>query len=272
MIDLHIHTTFSDGEKDVATILKMAEEKGLVAISITDHDCLDAYDVLKNPEIRALYSGKIITGVEMSTNVNGTMVHILGYGFDVDKMKNYIVRDDGALERRLVEKKFAEIGVIAKIEGTVGREITENAVVALDNSDFKMQWPEGVVKSLHLWWDHFNNRDSFLFLDLASHFMSPSEAIDKIHACGGVAILAHPAQYKQFDMEIVEKLKNKVDGIECYHWVHDEEYREKLIKICKDNGLIITGGSDYHGLLSPLGSQNVPSELLGQHEVLNRDY
>lgn len=82
MIDLHMHTKYSDGTDDVVEILKRAEQKGLKCISITDHNTVDAYSVLENIDVSEYYSGKIIVGVELNTKVLNIPIEILGYGFD----------------------------------------------------------------------------------------------------------------------------------------------------------------------------------------------
>ena len=88
MIDLHIHTTHSDGTKTVTEILKQAEALRLDYISITDHDKCSAYDELKNIDVSNYYSGKIIKGIEIKAFYKESTIDILGYNYDYDKMKN----------------------------------------------------------------------------------------------------------------------------------------------------------------------------------------
>ncbi len=85
MIDLHIHSNYSDGTDDISDILKKAEKFGLKYISITDHNNCKAYDELNNSSIRNIFSGKIIKGIEMNTKILDIPIEVLGYGVDTDK-------------------------------------------------------------------------------------------------------------------------------------------------------------------------------------------
>ena len=106
MIDLHMHTTYSDGTESVETVLKKCEEKKLDYISITDHNTALAYLELENQDIRKTYSGKIIPGIELNTKILGIPIEILGYGIDYNKM-NELLKDIyiPADKRNLIEAK-----------------------------------------------------------------------------------------------------------------------------------------------------------------------
>ena len=95
MIDLHIHTTNSDGEFRVVQILEKAESKGLNIISITDHNNINAYDELNNINVRNIYSGKIVVGVELEFVYKGRLFDMLGYGLDLDVMKKSEIIKEG---------------------------------------------------------------------------------------------------------------------------------------------------------------------------------
>ena len=87
MIDLHIHSNCSDGSSTVCEILEEANRKSLSLLSISDHDVIDAYEQLRIDSVRNRFEGKIITGIEMTTTIDGELVEILGYGFDLEKFK-----------------------------------------------------------------------------------------------------------------------------------------------------------------------------------------
>ena len=89
-IDLHIHTIYSDGQHTVSEILRKSEEVGLSTISITDHDTVDAYEELEKTEVRSLFSGKIIPGIEISFNLDGRLFDVLGYDIDITIMKKLL--------------------------------------------------------------------------------------------------------------------------------------------------------------------------------------
>lgn len=89
-IDMHTHTNHSDGSSTVENSLKKAEELGLSIISISDHNTISAYDEIERNNIRRLYNGEIVPGVEITTTYNGEVIEILGYGFDIQKMRKLL--------------------------------------------------------------------------------------------------------------------------------------------------------------------------------------
>lgn len=116
-IDMHIHTNHSDGSSTVETSLQMAEKLGLKIISISDHNTVSAYDELERTNIRNLYSGEIVPGVEITTTYNGEVIEILGYGFNIKKMKEllntnvYSFYDKQIAESKLNLATFKKYGV-----------------------------------------------------------------------------------------------------------------------------------------------------------------
>lgn len=106
MIDLHIHTTYSDGTKNVTEILKQAEELNLDYISITDHDKCSAYEELKNIDISKYYSGKIIKGIEIKCFYKGSTIEVLGYDYNYEKMNNWVREFYANKDRKIIETKY----------------------------------------------------------------------------------------------------------------------------------------------------------------------
>ena len=90
MIDIHTHTKYSDGSSTVKELLEEAQIKELTLLSITDHNTIDAYRELSDPETRNLFKGKIIPGIEITTTYNKEIIEILGYGFDLNKMNQFL--------------------------------------------------------------------------------------------------------------------------------------------------------------------------------------
>jgi hypothetical protein len=278
MIDLHMHTTFSDGRLTVEEILIEAQKQNLVAISITDHDGVGAYGVLRDPKIRALYSGKVIVGTELSCHVDGVPTHILGYGFDFEKLapkiEEFACRDWSKRFFRKLCAKLSGWGIEINMAYVNGENVCR---VLLDLHDEgrlpqKIDFEGAPNRVSRLWWGYLMNKSTFLYIDTSDCLPSPQTVIDAIRDCGGIAILAHPGQYYQFADAVVDALWEKVDGIECYHYAHDKRYRNKLIKFCKAKNLIITGGSDFHGPRQRINNEKVPKDLLMQHPCLMGDY
>lgn len=118
IIDLHVHTTYSDGSYNVLELLNAAQKNRLSLISITDHNTIQAHFELLNPNIRNKFDGEIITGIEITTTYKGETIEVLGYGFDIDKMQHFL--NDNVLtfeekqlkEYELIKKQYKKIGVI----------------------------------------------------------------------------------------------------------------------------------------------------------------
>ena len=106
MIDLHIHTTYSDGTKSVTEILKQAEDLKLDYISITDHDKCLAYEELKNIDVSKYYSGKIIRGIEIKCFYKGSTIEVLGYNYNYEKMKKWVDDFYEDKDRKIIETKY----------------------------------------------------------------------------------------------------------------------------------------------------------------------
>jgi len=262
MIDLHTHTTYSDGSFSVRELLQEAERIGLTLLSITDHNKISAYKELKNPETRKLFQGKIITGVELTTAYKGETIEILGYNFDLEKMQGFI--DEHVLlsenkqvkEFELIKAQYKKLGIIfdeTKItfdpkkgnsRGAVLREISkypENHKFFLDE--------ESIFSIGKFTRNEVYNPKSPLYVDETSLFPSMETVIEMIHESGGVACLAHVYAYSP---NIANDLTNilqsyKLDGLECFYTTFTEEQSAYLVQLCKERGLLISGGSDFHG-------------------------
>ena len=97
----------------------------------------------------------------------------------------------------------------------------------------------------------FINKNSPLYIDLEGYYKSADEIIKMIHGCGGLAFLAHPFNYVENMNDILQELANKIDGIECFHYSADSAQTEYLLEFCRKNGLLVSGGSDFHGDTKP---------------------
>jgi len=270
MIDLHLHTLNSDGRDTPVQILEKAEKLGLDAISITDHDTVDSYLQLKDVDVATIYGGKLIPGVEITAVLDGTCVHILGYNIDADimnaKMRKISQSDMLAFVCKRFEEVLSKYGVIHKCNYGSIRDLVVNTLElgVLDKLPFNVDIAPGennAPSGSVLFFRHILNKNSKLHVDLTGFLVEALDAIELIRECGGIAVLAHPAQCYDQKEEIIETLIGKIDGIECYHWSATPAYRDYLIELCKENNLIVTGGSDHHGE-DTMGSQNVPNDLL----------
>ncbi len=242
--DLHVHSTFSDGMYSPEKLLEMAKNASLSGLSITDHDTIGAYteelfNLAKNLDI------KILTGVEISSSFLSEPVHILGYGFDykskelLDFLKE--VRRKREMRNEAILKKLEDFNMhISKDElyknaenFSIGRPHIANLMVI-----------KGYVENFQAAFNEYLKEGAKCYVE--GEKFSPIEVISKLHAIKAKVVLAHPHLIKDFNV-IKFLLELPFDGIEAYYGKMPPDKEKRWIKLAEKNGLIITGGSDYHG-------------------------
>lgn len=256
--DLHCHTTFSDGSMTPEELLRHAKEIGLSGISITDHDTIEAYGVA--PLIASELGLLLGTGVEFSSLFQTLSVHILGYDFNLSspairklcqrhqerrtKRNRLILEKLSRLSMPLLEEELLAMG-----ERTVGRPHIAQLMV-------KKGYVSTIKQAFNLYIGDgrpcFDPGDS----------ISAEETIFIIHQGGGKAFIAHP-QLLEHANKIKELLKLPFDGLECYYAKFPPEQEKRWIRIAKEKGWLMSGGSDFHGSAKPyiqLGSSWVDEE------------
>ena len=283
MIDLHIHTTSSDGSDEPRDILVKAQQLGLKYISITDHNSIGAYEKLKKVKIINYFEGKLIPGCEFSAVHNGKPIEILGYGIDLETINSTgIVSDEKFLERENEYlKKMMGIckNLNLKYSDTLSIAGGKYFATQVMHSDLR-KYPENekhfskeVWGSLNAFYRTcVNAEDSPFFLDQMKNCPTVQEADDLIKKAGGKSFLSHLYVYfaddhEEFLNSIVSL--NALDGLECYHSLHTIDRTEFLVDYCCRHKLFISGGSDYHGKLKPnvkigesSNGEKIPYEIL----------
>ncbi|WP_416977241.1 PHP domain-containing protein [Streptomyces sp. T028] len=266
-IDLHCHSTASDGTDTPAELVRNAAAAGLDVVALTDHDTTRGYA----EAIGALPEGlTLVTGAELSCRIDGVSMHMLAYLFDPEEpallAERELVRDDRVPRARGMIAKLQGLGVpvtweqVARIagDGSVGRPHVATALVEL-----------GVVPTVS---------DAFTQDWLADggrafvekHETDPFEAIRLVKGAGGVAVFAHPGASKRGrtvpESAIAEMAAAGLDGVEVDHMDHDEDTRARLRGLAKDLGLLVTGSSDYHGSRKTcvLGEYTTDPEVYGE--------
>lgn len=264
-IDLHIHTDASDGVWSAETLFERSKEKGLSAIAITDHDSIE--NSRAGFALSQKYNINYINGIELTGLYNGLKnVHILGFGIDIDN-----------LELRRLLKKYEELihendKINVAILKKKGFEIEYEDVTYYYNQKGKGFFPlfnavrdKGYTNSV---FDFYRE----IYLKHLEHIRY--EKVDKIisiiKGSDGVPVLAHPSGYKNFydDYEfdrkrLLEFINLGIEGIEAYSNYHTKDEIDFFSLFAKENGLLITGGSDCHGeiLKRELGTPRVPFEI-----------
>ena len=264
MIDLHIHTTNSDGYYTVQELLKMAQEKNINTISFCDHDVLGAYEELKRMDVKKYYRGKIITGIEFSFAYNNKVFHMLGYNFNVEELKKCKYIDKRTEEDIFKEEEknlnfFKSVCKSMGIKLSPNLKITKSSGPANDIIKRDMQKHKendkildellGKDRKKSFWLGHVTNPESPFYIDYTEGLPNAVEIADEIHKAGGIVVLPHVFEYKSIDniyfLNDMYKL-NIIDGIECVHSKHNKEQTQFLIDFCKEHNLVMSGGSDFH--------------------------
>lgn len=267
MIDLHLHTTHSDGKRTVKETLQKAEELKLTAISITDHEKCSAYEELKNSEIRECFNGKIVPGIEIKCVYKGKVIDVLGYEIDTEKMNEWIKKCyEGKTRDKLEEKylkkhyeTFTKMGVKMHPYEEIKWDKQHDWANLIIYKEIK-SFPENekiVPKDMWEKFENFrfnycNNQKSEFYLDRSQDYVSVEEGIKAIHECGGKAFVAHVFLYTWAGdtKHMLEDLVTKYDfdGVECYYSKFSEEQIKYAENLCKDRNLLLSGGSDSHGM------------------------
>jgi len=277
MIDLHMHTTNSDGSDMPEEILMKCQELELEYISITDHDTCKSYDDLKNVDILKIFKGKIIPGCEFTTIYKGRTIEILGYGINTDAIndwKSKYYTEEKRKERISYCKKklisnLKKVGIIIDIN-TLDSDCSYDRAVyrklLLNKEKNEKIIGKGMLDNLRfLFRNCISNPNNPLFVDVSMFRPTPKEITDLIHEAGGKAFLAHPYQYS-FDniLDMITDLRKEcdLDGVEAFHSTFTLEQMLEMQEYAKRNNLYISGGSDYHGVNKPeiklkVGSDNL---------------
>lgn len=263
-IDLHVHSSASDGTDAPATVIRRAEAAGLDVLALTDHDTQAGVAEAR----AALPDGlTLIPGLELSCQLEGRSVHLLGYLFDADdpalRAETSQIRDDRTYRARAMVDRMRELGAevtweqVAAIAdgGVVGRPhlaraLADSGAVATPADAFTADW---IADGGRAFVDRYAP-------DLA-------HAVGLVLAAGGVSVLAHPRSpgYEISD-EVIQQLAGVgLGGIEVFHFDHDRAQRSRLSQLARSLDLIMTGGSDDHGTYQPGGS------AAGEHRGLGSE-
>lgn len=265
-VDLHTHTTASDGKNSPSENVNLAHRRGLKAIAITDHDTVSGIEEARE---KGQETGvEVIPGIEVSTLFQGQDVHVLGYFIDYqnsafqDELAK--LRETRQVRNLMMIERLNKLGIPITLEevsqkqtnpaGNVGRP--HMAEVLMD---------KGIVESMEEAFKQYLGKEGKAYVNPPR--ISPAEGIRLIRRYGGVPVLAHPGLYG-LDESIEEFVQAGLLGIEVYHPDHSEAEVQRYEGLAKKLGLAVTGGSDYHGMRNgqvfhgDLGSQPVSYDMV----------
>lgn len=273
-VDLHAHSTASDGVLTSAELVELALQRGLRLLAITDHDSTDG---VPGALVRAADTAlDVWPGIEISTDVPQTEVHMLGYFVDRSRLDFEEtltkLRDSRILRAQQMVAKLNALGMSLTYErvrqlagsGAVGRPHVAQAMVEM-----------GYVQTSRDAFNLYLSRNGPAYVERFK--LTPVEAMELIRSAGGMPVLAHPTyinpgENSGFDLvTFVRELSDAgLVGIECYYGDYPPETVERLCEIARQFDLIPTGGSDFHGrglYAADLGDLQIPQESLERMRV-----
>ncbi len=276
--DLHLHTTASDGRLRPSELVKMAVERGLEVMAVTDHDSIGGIDEALN-SAGSYSSIYVIPGVEINTDLATGELHVLGYFMDYH---------DPGFTQALEKIRESRVGraqkMIEKLR-KLGKPIEWQRIQELARGESvcrphiaQAMLEKGYVSTEHEAFDRYIGRNGPAYVEREK--IKPVDAVVIIKRAGGLPVLAHPADILNLDDMIVELKAAGMLGLEAYYAQYTLPTIEKLVKTAQKYDLLTTGGTDYHHFLDdrevPLGSADIPRQSIerlfsaaGKHIVLN---
>ncbi len=260
-VDLHTHSTASDGELTPPELVRLALERGLGTIALTDHDSVAGIDAAQQAARGT--SLQVIPGVELSADVEKGEVHVLGY---------FIDWHDAGFESMLIKFRDGRYGRAEKMARkltALGAPISFERVkeIAGDASIGRPHVAQALLEAGHVAtvseaFDKYIGRMGPAYVERFR--LTPEDAVALILRAGGVPVLAHPREVTHWVMPLV---KAGLLGLEVHYGMYDDLTRAELARLAKQSGLIATGGSDFHGLnkmghMSGLGENHVPLDVV----------
>ncbi len=261
-IDLHSHSSYSDGTKSPAELVQLASVSGVSALALTDHDTMDG--VQEALAASKEYGVEVVPGLEISVVHEKKPLHILGYWMDPDNndLAVALAKLQEARNQRntkIIEKLIA-LGIDASVE-----ELAEISGIGQTGRPHiaRLLINHGVVRSMPQAFDDYLKKDAKAYV--ARFAYSAKEAIGLIVRAGGLAVLAHPIQVDKTLCSLPSLLpvlkSYGLEGIETYYPTQSKKIQKKIRKIVEPLDLLLTGGSDYHGDIRP------GTRLAGGHNV-----
>ena len=273
-VDLHTHSTASDGSETPAEVVRLADRLKLAAVALTDHDTTAGLDEAR-AAAETLPRLRFIPGVEVSAAFSPGTMHILGLGIDetAAALREMTARFRAARQQRNPR-------IIARLQA-MGVPVDMDDVRAV--AERPGETPGRIISRLHIAEAicragfAADRRDAFdryvgdgAPAYVAKDRLGPAEVISAIHAAGGAAVIAHPVQLRCTSLRELERvarglMEAGLDGIEVYHGEHSDEQTRSYLELARRLGLLVTGGSDYHGVSKPdvrMGRPLVPAAAI----------
>ena len=254
IIDMHTHTNYSDGDLSPQDLIRLAIDKRVGTLAITDHDTIEGIKkVNRNEDIIVDTGIEIINGIELSAKTDKGRMHILGYGIDLNNK---------ALNKKMVDLRDNSINsvlsIMEQIKRDYGIRFSYEDIRELVNANHNLGRPD-LAKLCVKYGYATTSQDAFdkYLIDAynktrqTSKGLQYQECLELITNSGGIPVLAHPKSLELSEKEFLILLKEMIScglkGIEVYHSSHSKEEMDYYLEIANQYGLLISGGSDFHG-------------------------
>lgn len=266
--DLHCHTQVSDGSVPVEEVVLMAKLRGLSAIAVTDHDTFAGAELAAAYGVK--YGIQVIPGAEFSSIDSATSrkAHVLCYLCDdTDRLQN-LCRTTCEARRKagsLMLEKVMELypipaGMVMRRAQRSTCLFKQHIMHALIDAGYAHELFGSVFQKL------FSSKNGAAYVKV--EYPEVYDVIEQIHRAGGIAVLAHPSEYDSYGLLNSLASSHAIDGVEVWHPRNREGDERKFEEIAKENGLVMTGGTDFHGMYTkvslPIGTCTTPDEQLKQ--------
>lgn len=248
-INLHTHSNYSlDGEYSPEELIKIFKDNNYNIISITDHDTCEAYKHINKDN-----SIKIINGLEADAIVNNHTYDFLCYNFNLEEVYNFCKQKYETIEKRqtkifneLINKCKEKNIKLTNIDTyNIKKEYAHDAIFRMLDKDFLNKHN---IKTIDDFYRQSTINNNFpLYIDMHIVWPDIKELLNIIHNNNGKVFLAHPYRYNKDINEVLKETKDYIDGIEIYNYPNNKEEVEYLYNYAKDNNLLVSIGSDYHG-------------------------
>lgn len=266
--DLHCHTRLSDGSMGIEDLIVLAQKKGIETIAITDHDCLAG--TVRGKIIGERAGIKVIPGVELSATdtQTGRTAHILCYFPDFPDRLEGLCRQNQVARKRAAQYTMLKAGAKLPITNDLVLKCASGSTNIYKQHIMHALMECGLASEMYgAEYDRLFNPDSADYIFMKPNFAPVEEVLSSIHAAGGIAVLAHPALYDSFDL-LDRLIPLGLNGVEVWHPTADKETVDRLVAIAKKNKLLMTGGSDFHGMYghknTSLGTYVTPKTQLSE--------
>ena len=264
--NMHCHSTLSDGAQTPEELKAWFKGHGYHFLAITDHDHIGAYTDLLDPAIRNRFSGRMITGVEITSILNGQPVEVLAYGFDPEKLAPFLEevreRKNSKAHLELLYREYLARGVklVRPMEEYSDEEflnprrfVFDQLLSEQENHVFFLDFEKHTTAPLTYYRNELYNKKSPLYIDCQPLFFGVDKIVEVVHQAGGRAFLAHSYCYTAEVYDHLDDITDRypLDGLECFYPAFTSEQTEAITALCKKKHLLMSGGSDFHGTAKP---------------------